>query len=206
MYLFDDNLNKKNEIIYSKEIKDRKYIFQNISLSKDGNSIYLLGKSFTTDQKSKEKGGKYQFEITKFTQDKEVTNTFETEEHFIGSLKTIIMEDRLICVGFYSDIDDSKYKGISYFKLDANSLEVLKGKYNPFSEQFMIDKYGEEKDKELKYLTFKNYFITKNNELLLNAQEEYLVKSSNAVMGINGCLVLQVIELILDLMILYLQN
>lgn len=186
LYLFDNKLNKKNELIYSKEIKDRKYIFQNINLSKDGNSIYLLGKSFTTDQKSKEKGGKYQFEITKFTQDKEVTNTFETEEHFIGSLKTIALEDRLICVGFYSDIDDSKYKGISYFKLDINSLEILKAKYNPFSEQFIIDKYGEEKDKELKYLTFKNYFITKNNELLFNAQEEYSVKSNNAAMGING--------------------
>jgi hypothetical protein len=185
LYLFDDKLNKKNEFIYSKEIKDRKYIFQNINLSKDGNSIYLLGKSFTSDQKNKEKGGKYQFEITKFSQDKEVTNTFDTEEHYIGSLKTIALEDRLICVGFYSDIDDSKYKGISYFKLDVNSLEVLKAKYNPFSEQFMIDKYGEEKDKELKYLTFKNYFITKNDELLLNAQEEYLTFSHTAT-GMNG--------------------
>ncbi|TRX32063.1 hypothetical protein FNW52_17860 [Flavobacterium sp. ZT3R18] len=186
LYLFDDKLNKKKELIYSREIKDRKYIFQNINLSKDGNSIYLLGKSFTPNQKSKEKGGKYQFEITKFTQDKEVTNTFDTEEHFIGSLKTIALEDRLICVGFYSDIDDSKYKGISYFKLDVNSLEVLKAKYNPFSEQFIIDKYGEDKDKELKYLTFKNYFITKNNELLFNAQEEYSTTSSNATFGMNG--------------------
>lgn len=185
LYLFDNKLNKKNEFIYSKEIKDRKYIFQNISLSKDGNSIYLLGKSFASDQKNKEKGGRYQFEITKFTQDKEVTNTFDTEEHYVGSLKTIVLEDRLICVGFYSDINDSKYKGISYFKLDVNSLEVLKAKYNPFSEQFIIDKYGEDKDKELKYLTFKNYFITKNNELLLNAQEEYLTFSRTAS-GMNG--------------------
>jgi hypothetical protein len=185
LYLFDHKLNKKNEFIYSKEIKDRKYIFQNINLSKDGNSIYLLGKSFTSDQKNKGKGGKYQFEITKFSKDKEVTNTFDTKEHYIGSLKTIALEDRLICVGFYSDIDDSKYTGISYFKLDVNSLEVLKAKYNLFSEQFMIDKYGEEKDKELKYLTFKNYFITKNDELLLNAQEEYLTSSSTAS-GMNG--------------------
>ncbi|WP_281322972.1 hypothetical protein [Flavobacterium aestivum] len=186
LYLFDDKLNKKNDLTYSKEIKDSKYIFQNINLSKDGNSIYLLSKSFTPNQKSKEKGGKYQFEITKFNQDKEVTNTFETEEHFIGSLKTITEEDRLICCGFYSDINDSKYKGICYFKLDANSLTLLKTKYNPFSEQFMIDKYGEEKDKELKYLTFKNYLFTKDNELLFNAQEEYSVTSNNTAIGVNS--------------------
>jgi hypothetical protein len=96
------------------------------------------------------------------------------------------LEDKLICSGFYSDINDSKYKGICYFKLDANSLVLLKAKYNPFSEQFMIDKYGEGKDKELKHLTFKNYLFTKDNELLFNAQEEYSVTSSNASGYMNG--------------------
>jgi hypothetical protein len=59
IYLFDSQLNKKFEQNFAKEIKGHKYIFQNIDLSEDGNSIYLLSKSFTKEMSNKEKGGKY---------------------------------------------------------------------------------------------------------------------------------------------------
>lgn len=178
IYLFDNQLNKKIERDFTKDTNDRKYVLQNIELSKDGNSIYLLSKSYPKEMKEIENEVKYQFEITKFTQDKVESQIFDTKDHFIGSLKTIIKDEKLICIGFYSDQYDKRYKGISYFELDSLTLKVKTSKFNVFSEQFILDKYGKIKNKELKYLTFKNLLTTVNNELIFNAEESYITSTA----------------------------
>ncbi len=136
--------------------------------------------------KKKEEGGKYLFEITKITSEKQKSQNIDINEHFIGSLKMFFHNEDIICLGFYSDLSDNKYKGISYFKLNANSLEILNTKHNPFTEQFIIDKYGKNKEKALKYLTFRKVFFTASNDLILNAEEEYITVSTNVAVGING--------------------
>jgi hypothetical protein len=173
LFLFDDKLNKKIDCVFTKKISDRKYVFQNIDLSNDGNSVYLLAKSFSKESKTKIEGGKYQFEITKFLENKEQSKTFDISEHFIGSLKTISFDDKLVCIGFYSDIDDKYYKGVSYYEIDPNNLEIRLAKFNPFTEQFLIDKYGKIKEKELDFLNFKNILVTPDNDIILNAEESY---------------------------------
>ncbi|UPT71976.1 MAG: hypothetical protein M0D53_06725 [Flavobacterium sp. JAD_PAG50586_2] len=55
LYLFDKNLNKKLDLFYTNEIKDKKCFFQNIQVSPDGNAIYLLAKAYTKDLKKKKK-------------------------------------------------------------------------------------------------------------------------------------------------------
>ncbi|HLP64104.1 hypothetical protein [Flavobacterium sp.] len=174
LYLFDSALNKKIDHTFKRDIKDRKFIYENIDVSKDGNTLYLLGKVFTDEKKKKKDGGRYQFELTQITKDSEKTQVFDTEEHYSRSLKTIIFQDRLTCIGFYSDKNDNRYKGISYFELDPKTLEIKKTKFNPFTEQFMIDKYGKDKDKELKNLSFRQLLITPNNEIVFNAEEFYI--------------------------------
>jgi hypothetical protein len=186
LYLFDNKLDKKLDTEFSRDIKDKKYVFQNIQVDPNGSSIYLLGKSYVESQQKKNEGGKYLFEMTKISSESQKSQLIDPKENYIGTLKSIFHNNELICISFYSEINDNKYKGIGYFKLDTNSLEILKTKYNPFSEQFMFDKYGEDKAKELKYLNLKNCFFTKNNELLLNAQEEYTTTSGNGSYGMNG--------------------
>lgn len=183
VYLFDKSLNKKIEHTFKREIKDKKFIYENMDVSKDGNALYLLGKVFTDESKKKKEGGKYQFELTRITNDSEKTQVFDTEEHFSNSLKTIVFEDRLTCVGFYSDKKDSRFKGISYFELDPTTLSIKKSKFNPFTEQFMIDKYGKDKDKELKNLSFKNLMVTASNEIVFNAEEFYTTTQTNSSPG-----------------------
>ena len=90
------------------------------------------------------------------------------------SLVTIVFEDKLTCIGFYSDRKDYRFKGISYFELDPITLAIRKSKYNPFTEQFIIDKYGKSKDKELKNLSFRGIMITQQNEIVFNAEEYYM--------------------------------
>ena len=174
IYLFDNKLNKKIDHEFKRDIKDKKFKYENIDVSKDGNNLYLLGKVFTEEKKKKKEGGKYQYELTRISKDGQATQVFDTDEHFSGSLKTIIFEDKLTCIGFYSDKKDYRYKGISYFELDPITLAIRKSKFNPFTEQFIIDKYGKSKDKELKNLSFRGILITQQNEIVFNAEEYYV--------------------------------
>jgi hypothetical protein len=175
IYLYDKALNQKIDHTFKRDIKDRKFIYENIDVSKDGNTLYLLGKARTEEAKKKKDGGRYQYELTRITSTDEKTQVFDTDEHFAASLKTIIFQDRLTCIGFYSDKNDNRFKGISYFELDPTTLAIKKTKFNPFTEQFIIDKYGKDKDKELKNLRFKKLIITPQNDIILNAEEFYIV-------------------------------
>ncbi|WP_426062526.1 hypothetical protein [Flavobacterium sp. DSP2-3-1] len=179
LYLFDNQLNKKIDTDFNREIKDKNHNLENIQVSPDGRAISLLAKSYLEIQKEKKEGGKYLFEITKITAESQKSQFIDTHENFVGSLKSIFHNNEIICLGFYSDIKDYKFKGICYYKLDSNSLTILQSKYNLFTEQFMVDKYGEDKDKALKFLTFKKIFFSVNNDLFFNAQEEYLTSDTN---------------------------
>lgn len=180
LYLFDNELNKKMETDFKREIKDRDYKLENIQVSPDGNAISLLAKNYSEVQKAKKEGGKYVFEITKITAESQKSQFLGTNENFVGSLKSVFHNNEIICLGFYSDIKDYRFKGICYFKLNFNSLEISQTKYNLFTEQFMVDKYGENKDKSLKFLTIKKIFFSKNDDLIFNAQEEYTTSDYNS--------------------------
>jgi hypothetical protein len=175
LYLFDSALNQKIDHTFKRDIKDKKFILENIDVSKDGNTLYLLGKTYTDEAKKKKEGGKYQYELTRITKTDSKTQVFDTDEYFAASLKTIVLEDRLTCIGFYSERNNNRYKGISYYELDPQTLDIRKTKLNPFTEQFIIDKYGKDKDKELKNLSFRKIIITSNNEIIFNAEEFYIV-------------------------------
>lgn len=73
LYLFDTKLNKKSEHNYIREIKDKKFRYENVAVSKDGSAIYLLGKAHSDEKKKKKIGGKYQYELTRFSSDGEKT-------------------------------------------------------------------------------------------------------------------------------------
>ena len=173
LYLFDKNLDKKIDHTFKRNIKDKKFRYENIEISNDG-SLFLLGKAYTEDKKKKKEGGKYQFELVRVTSDSEKIQTFDTNEHFAASLKVILNEGKLSCIGFYSDRNDNRFKGISYFLLDPTTLEIQKSKFNTFTEQFMIDKYGKDKDKELKNLSFRKIITSANGDILFNAEEFYI--------------------------------
>jgi hypothetical protein len=174
LYLYDNALNQKIDHTFKRDIKDKKFTYENIDVSKDGNTLYLLGKVKTEEAKKKKDGGRYQYELTRITRTDSKTQVFDTNDHFAASLKTIIFNDRVTCIGFYSDRNDNRFKGICYFELDPTSLAVKKSKFNPFTEQFMIDKYGKDKDKELKNVSFKKLIVTADNEIILNAEEFYI--------------------------------
>lgn len=185
-YLFDDQLTKKFEQYYSPEIKDRKYHYQSLQIGPDGQSVFLLGKAYTENAKKKEEGGKYEYLITRFDAAGQQSAGFDTGTHFITSLKTIVNNGKIACIGFYSDRKDQRYKGVSYFDVDPLTLALGNVNYSPFSEQFLIDKYGKNKQKELKFLTFRKLLVTDNHDIIFNAEEAFSSTSGGTMMGGGG--------------------
>lgn len=179
LYLFDKNSNKKVDVMYGNDIKDKKSFFQNILISEEGDAIYLVAKAYAPDLKKKEEGGKYFFDISKITANGQSSQKMEVGKHYIGSLKTYFHNNELISIGFYSDNQENKYTGICHFKLDSNTLTVKSSKYNPFTSQFLIDKYGSETQKALKTISFKKTFFNSNGEIIINAEEAYVTEYFN---------------------------
>lgn len=184
VYVYDKSLNLKIDHTFKKSIKDRKFTVQGFDISQDGTTAYLLGKAKTKESGKKKEGGKYQYELTRITNSDSKTQVFDTKDHYAASLKAVFKKDRIACVGFYSDRNDSRFKGLCYFDLDPVTLDIKTSKFNPFSEQFMIDKYGKDKDKELKNVVFRDLFLTPANEIVFNAEEFYITVHYSS--GANG--------------------
>lgn len=53
--MFDNKLNKKIDHDFKRDVKDKKFKYENIDVSKDGNNLYLLGKVYTDEKKRKRK-------------------------------------------------------------------------------------------------------------------------------------------------------
>ncbi len=179
LYLFDENSNKKFDVMYGNGVKDKKSFFQNILISDEGDAIYLVAKAYAPNLKKKEEGGKYFFDISKITANSQSSQKIEVGEHYIGSLKTCFHNNELVSFGFYSDNQENKYSGICHFKLDPNTLTVKSSKYNPFTAQFLVDKYGSETYKALKTISFKKTFFNSNDEIIINAEEAYVTEYFN---------------------------
>lgn len=149
-------------------------MLQNIDIDENDGTVYLLGKSYTREKRKKIKGGKYQYELFKINGTSIGSVVFDSEEKYIGSLKTVIRDGKLFCAGFYSEEKDSHYKGLVYFNVDSQTMSLNKRVYSPFTKQFIIDKYGKEKEKELRFITLKDIFVNDKGECFLNGEEYYV--------------------------------
>ncbi len=172
-FIFDKELNKITEQYFDTGLKENDFILQSLDLSADGKTAYLLGKAYTKALKKKEDGGRYEFQLIAIDALGQKTQAYETGEHFVESLKVVAIEDKLACLGFYSDKKDNRYKGICYLAIDPASLQLTKTVYNPFTAQFFADKYGDEKQKDLKNLKFRSLLLAKNKDLIFNAEEYF---------------------------------
>jgi hypothetical protein len=182
IHLFDTALNKKFEFDFSDEIEEKNYAFENVTFSPDLQSIYLVGKAYFKKRRFQVDERKFQYELVKISQFGSQSQSFVDPGKYPEALYPILLNDRLVCVGFYADRKDNRYNGIAYFDVNHSTLDIKSQKYNPFSQQFMDDKFGREDDKDIKNLVFKNVEVTPKEEIFFNA-EEYFVTSGLEVTG-----------------------
>jgi hypothetical protein len=177
IHVFDSNLNKLMEHDFSDEVEEKNYAFENITFSSDLQQAYLVGKAYFKKKRFNATERKFQYEMVRISKTNRSVQSFYTAGKFPEALKPIFKGNDLLCIGFYADRKDNRYNGISYFKVNPLSLEIETSKFNPFSEQFMMDKFGREDDKAIKDLVFKSMDVTKTGHILFNA-EEYFTSTS----------------------------
>ncbi len=184
MYLFGTDLKKQLEYDFTAQTEDKNYAFENIEVSNDLRTVYFMGKAFFKKKRFEVKERRFQYELVRVSNKGHQIQEFADAGRFPESLKPVLSKGELIVVGFYADRKDNRYNGLVHFKLNPTSLVVQSKKYNPFSNQFMLDKFGREVDAEIKNLIFKDVHITAKNELIFSA-EEYFVTEGETFDG-NG--------------------
>jgi len=178
IYLFDADLNKIITHNFSKEVEEKNYAFEEIAIAKDLKQVYIVAKAYFKKKRIGAKERKFQYEMIQVSNSVSKTQTFDDAGKYSEALKPILTKDnKLLCVGFYSNRKDDRYNGVGYFNINPHTLEINTKKYHPFSLQFMQDKFGKDDEKEIKNLVFKNLSITPENNIIFNA-EEYFVTSN----------------------------
>ncbi|TAI47413.1 hypothetical protein [Flagellimonas allohymeniacidonis] len=182
IHLYDTGLNKRFEHDFSYGVEEKNYAFENVAISSDLETAYIVGKAYFKKKRFRVDERKFQYELVKVSKNGSQTQSFDDPGKYSEALYPLISKNRLVCTGFYADRRDNRYNGISFFELNPASLEIQSKKYNPFSEQFMEDKFGREEDKVIKNLVFKSVEVTPADEVFFNA-EEYFVTNSIQVTG-----------------------
>ncbi|PCJ97591.1 MAG: hypothetical protein COA50_03895 [Flavobacteriaceae bacterium] len=177
IYLFNSAAKQIFNHNFSAEVEEKNYAFENIAISKDLSTVYIVGKAYFKKKRFTALERKFQYELIQVSATGAKTQTFDEEGKYSEALIPILNNNRLQCVGFYANRKDNRYNGIAYFDVDPVSLAIKSKKYNPFTQQFMDDKFGRDEERQIQNLVFKNVHVTDKNEIIFNA-EEYFVNSS----------------------------
>lgn len=175
--VYNYNFQSLMDVDFSGEIEEKNYAFEALELAPDFSAAYLVGKAYFIQKRFKAEERKFQYELVKLTRAGATTASYDVDGLYSEALNPIWHKGRLFCVGFYADRKDSRYNGLEYLEVDPVSLKAIKHTFNPFSEQFMFDKFGTEEEKVVKNLVFKEVGFAEDGSLRFNA-EEYFVTNS----------------------------
>ncbi|WP_343487044.1 hypothetical protein [Allomuricauda sp. d1] len=180
IHLYDNSLNKRGEFDFSSEIEEKNYAFENIATSRDLKEIYITAKAYFKKKRFRVEERKFQYEMVRITDGGIKTQSFDDAGKYSEALYPILKDGKLLCVGFYADRKDNRYNGLSYFEMTPSALTIQSKKYSPFTEQFMLDKFGREDDKIIKNLVFKSVDVTESGAILFNAEEYFVTHSMHS--------------------------
>ncbi|HET8839633.1 MAG TPA: hypothetical protein VFM82_11635 [Flavobacteriaceae bacterium] len=175
--------NDKFEQIFEKEItrdtKDSRFIYQNTEVDDGDGTVYFLGKEREGRLSKKDGKANYHYELISVSPNGQIQETSFKNDIFVASLTVAKYLDQLVAVGFYSEKNDYRYKGVVRFDLNPENLSMTKKSFLPFDERFLFDKYGSDKDKELRNLSYRDIFISESGDVILNAEEYFITQNYN---------------------------
>merc|ERR1711974_503683 len=150
--VYNSNWEKVIDETIKEDIRDKYFQYNSFSVSDVDGSVYYLGKAYKNESfrdKIKDEIN-YNYIVYKVSSSGISSNVFNTENRYIQSMSILLNGDKLYTLGSYSDKDSDDYKGICYYKLNPETLNIENTTFNEFTEQFMIDKYGKKKGKRKK--------------------------------------------------------
>ncbi|WP_271423636.1 hypothetical protein [Aequorivita sinensis] len=193
---FNKNLEKLYEyefenIISLNEAENKSLQLQyfNMVIDNEG-KIYFLGRVFN-DKIVLEKKNAPNYYFILFSADK-VSKKQQPisimSNNIIRSLQLVNNADKLAAVGLYTDPSTTGffdnymgYSGVVRFNLDLKSLATSSESFQPFSEKFMIEKYGKVKEKLKSSLSYRNTFMLENGDVIINSEEFWMDGSGDYV-------------------------
>ena len=171
--VFDEDFNQLWEKEFELPYKDKQFKLQDVKVSDEG-EVSVLGKVYPK-KKKKKKGGNYHYELFKITENNVISTKLSVEDHFVATLELdFTPENKLSCIGFYSDRNEFRFKGVCSFIIDPKNLNIENSKFSPFTEQFLMDKYGKSKDKELSNIRFKSVSYPNGGGMIITAEEFFI--------------------------------
>ena len=182
IFVFNTKFEKIYEHLIQLNIKDKFFEYNSLDIDDDG-TVYFLGKAFENNsKKSKKKGlANYHFKLIKIDAKGEVKASFKKSTKIISSLIVVKTKEDLLCLGFYGDKNRAGTNGVCVFNLDQETLDKNSEKFNPFSEEFFNNKFGDKKRKKKKVdkngvenIDFKTVFVMDNGDLIINAEETFI--------------------------------
>ena len=194
---FNKNFEKVYEyefenIISLKETANKKLPleYQNMVLDNKG-TVYFLGRIFNNTDKILEKKGAPDYYFILFTGDA-VSKRQEIipikSDNIIRSLQLVNKAEKLAAVGLYTDPTTTGffdnymgYSGVVRFNLDPKSLATFSESFQPFSEEFMLEKYGKVKEKIKSFLSYRSTFMQENGDVIINAEEYSIDITDNTI-------------------------
>lgn len=183
---FNKNLEKLYEyefenIISLNEAENKSLQLQyfNMVIDNEG-KVYFLGRVFN-DKIVLEKKNAPNYYFILFSADK-VSKKQQPisimSNNIIRSLQLVNNADKLAAVGLYTDPSTTGffdnymgYSGVVRFNLNPKTLATSTESFQPFSEKFMIEKYGKVKEKLKSSLSYRNTFMLENGDIIINAEE-----------------------------------
>ena len=176
-------------------------VYQNMVVDDANGTVFILAKVYKSKAIRVKKRGKlnFNFILFKFDKDSKSQETIaRNETEYIRSLKLVTNGVHLACLGFYTqklryyekhdttfiNLDFSfangkRYDGVVRLDIDKDSGKIINYEANSFSKQFMVDKYGKEKEHANLKLIFKDISMLSNGDAIVNAEEFEIYISNN---------------------------
>tara|TARA_R110002072_G_scaffold260722_1_gene419202 strand:- start:4302 stop:5840 length:1539 start_codon:yes stop_codon:yes gene_type:complete len=171
LFLFDENF----EIVFEKfiEFPDevKKGRFLDLEIDGKNETVYLLTK-FPMPIEKRINGNDF-FHLFKINRNEQKKLILTDNKKFINNLAIVRANEKMACVGFYSDKNINHFGGIVRMNIDIESFKENASYFQNFSEQLYLDKYGKEKEKEPKNILFRAVFMDEDGNIFLNAEEYY---------------------------------
>lgn len=193
VFVYNDDFELIYEKLIVKNIEDRYFDYKSVEVDNFDGTLYFLGKSYENKSRRRKKKGKtnYHFELSKIDANGEKTVSFKNPDKFISSLSLIQNKGNISCIGFYGNEDEGKLNGVCLINIDSETFEVEAKKFNPFSETFLTDKYGENERKKkrkakkgLRNIEFRSVEVLENGDIVLSAEEDYITVHTSMANGV----------------------
>lgn len=164
---------------FSHEKKDKLFDLEEATIDDEG-TAFIVARIYE-DSRRKNKNGKpnYTHELFKISTDDTKITSFGDEKYFINSIQLKLTDSKVKCIGFYSNEQDYQLAGTFVEILNKSSLEHESSNFQKFTEEFLNDKYGDQKKKELRDVHIRSIQTLSNNDMLITAEEIFIEVNFN---------------------------